>query len=191
MLAKAEAAETAYKKGYDLLDRYRFQESIPYLQQALAEVRLPDFYLALGAAYGELPDLDQAKRVLREGLALVNGKADEKHNAELANQLGLVLFAKGDLDQALSYTQGALRIDEKAFGPDNPVVAIVANNIGQILLDKGDLDGALRYTQRALKIDEKVFGPDHPNVAIQPTTSARFSWTKGTWTARSVTRSGR
>src|SRR5207245_8571793 len=36
LLAKAEAAETAYKKGYDLLDRYRFQESIPYLQQALA-----------------------------------------------------------------------------------------------------------------------------------------------------------
>ena len=88
LLAKAEAAETAYKKGYDLLDRYRFQESIPYLQQALAEVRLPDFYLALGAAYGELPDLDQAERVLREGLALVNGKADEKHNVSCVLHAG-------------------------------------------------------------------------------------------------------
>ena len=166
LLAKADEAEAAYKKGYELLDRYRFEEAIAYLQQALAEVRLPDFYLALGRAYWELPNLSEAERVLREGSTVARGEGDEKHEAPLAGQLGLVLLHKGDLDGALSYSQRALKIDEKVYGPDHPQVANDANNIGQILRAKGDLDGALSYTQRALKIDEKVYGPDHPKVAI-------------------------
>jgi tetratricopeptide (TPR) repeat protein len=163
LLAKADAAEAAYSKGYALLDQYRFTEAIPYLQQALSDVPLPDFYLALGRAYWELPDLNEAEKVLREGLTYTVGDESE---ADLANQLGLVLENKGDLDGALQYTQRALTIDEKVYGPDHPNVATSASNIGLILKDKGDLDGALLYTQRALKIDEKVYGPDHPTVAI-------------------------
>jgi len=53
-LAKADEAEAAYNKGYDLLNRYRFQESIPYLQQAASAVPLPDVYLALQDAQGNL-----------------------------------------------------------------------------------------------------------------------------------------
>jgi tetratricopeptide (TPR) repeat protein len=63
---------------------------------------------------------------------------------------------------ALSYTQRALTIDEKVYGPDHHEVATDANNIGQILKAQGDLAGALRYTQRALKILQATFGPDHP-----------------------------
>ena len=79
-----------------------------------------------------------------------------------ANNIGMVLHSKGDLDGALRYSQRALQIDEKVYGPDNPQVAISANNIGTILLTKGDLNGALSYTQRALKILEKSYGPDNP-----------------------------
>jgi len=165
LLAKADAAEQAYNMGYKLLDQYRFRESIPYLQQALAAVPLPDFYLTLGRAYREVPDLSQAKTTLRQGLDAVAGKHDEKREAALANQLGLTLMDDGDLDGALAYTQQALKIDEKIYGPDYPEVATVAGNIGQILKDKGDLDGALTYTERALKIDERFYGPDHSEVA--------------------------
>jgi tetratricopeptide (TPR) repeat protein len=160
LLAKADEAEAAYNKGYDLLERYRFQEAIPYLQQAISAVRMPDFYLAFGRAYEEFPDLGQAERVLREGLAIVEGKNDDQHEAQLANQLGITLRAKGDLAGALSYEQRALKINEKVYGPDQPNVAAVANNIGLILQDKGDLNGALSYTERALKIAEKVYGPE-------------------------------
>ena len=162
LLAKAGEAEAAYKKGYALLDQYRFQEAIPYLQQALSNVPLPDFYLALGRAYRELPNLTEAEKVLREGLKTTTG---DEHEADLATVLGIVLQAKGDLDGALQYTQRALKIVEKVYGPDHTTVAIRASNIGLILQAKGDLDGALQYTQRALKIDEKMYGPDHPDVA--------------------------
>jgi tetratricopeptide (TPR) repeat protein len=166
LLAKADDAETAYNKGYELLDRYRFQEAIPYLRQAVAAVPLPDFYLVLGRAYTELPDLSQAEKTLGEGLALVAGKSDEKHEAMLALRLGLVLLAKGDLDGALSYAQRSLKIDERIHGVDHAEVATDFNAIGLILQDKGDLDGALSYAKHALEIDEKAYGSDHPRVAI-------------------------
>src|ERR1019366_6487634 len=113
LLAKADEAEAAYNKGYELLDRYRFQEAIPYLQQAVAAVRLPDFYLALGRAYTELPDLNEAEKVLREGLELAS--LDEKNKAKLSDRLGIVLRSKGELDGALTYTIQALRIDENIY----------------------------------------------------------------------------
>jgi tetratricopeptide (TPR) repeat protein len=179
LLAKADQAEAAYQKGYKLLDQYRFQESIPYLQEALADVRLPDFYLALGRAYRQLPDLKQAEVTLRDGLALVDGKGDDEHEAPLAGQLGLVLLAKGDLIGALSYAQRALKIDENVYGTDNPEVATRANNIGLILEAKGDLEGALSYAQRALKIDEKVYGPDNPEVATDSNNIGQILKAKG------------
>ncbi len=179
LLAKADEAEAAYNQGYELLERYRFAEALPLLEKALAAVKLPDFYLAVGRAYSELPDLVQAEHILREGLGQVDEASTPEAFANLSNQLGLVLLAKGDLDGALAYAQRALKIDEKVFGPEHPNVGRDANNIGQILKDKGDLDGALAYAQRALKIDEKVFGPEHPKVAIRANNIGQILKDKG------------
>src|SRR5262249_41934152 len=165
LLAKADEAQAAYDKGYDLYERYRFNEAIPPLKAALQIIQLPDFYLALGNAYLGLPDLAEAEKTYTAGLRQsIDGK-DEKNEAIFSNQLGQALQAKGDLDGALRYAQRALAIDEKVYGPDHPDVARDVNNIGLILQAKGDLDGALRYAQRALAIDEKVYGPEHPTVA--------------------------
>ncbi len=166
LLTKADNAEVAYNKGYALLNQYHFAEAIPYLQQAVADVPLPDFYLALGRSYYELSNLGDAERVIREGLK-ATPTSDEEYVARLESHMGVILEAKGDLGGALQYTQRALKIGERLYGPDHPIVAVRANNIGQILQDKGDLGGALQYTQRALKIDEKVYGPDNPDLAVE------------------------
>jgi tetratricopeptide (TPR) repeat protein len=178
LLANADEAEKAYNQGYALLDQYRFHEAIPYLQRALAAVPLPDFYLALGHAYWELPDLAQAESVLRQGLTALTGKNDERHEASLANLLGLTIQDKGDLDGALTYARRALKIEEKVHGPEHPDVAAATNNIGRILQAKGDLEGALTYTQRALKINEKVYGLDHPDVARDANNIGQILWAK-------------
>jgi tetratricopeptide (TPR) repeat protein len=166
-LAKADSAERAYNQGYALLNQYRFREAIPYLQQAVAAVPLPDFYFVLGRAYLELPDLSKAENIVREGLSTINGKNGDNHQADLDNLLAMILTDKGDLDGALSYALSALKIAEGLYGPNSSGAAMLANNIGVILKRKGDLDGALSYGQRALEIGEKVYGPDHPTVAIR------------------------
>ena len=179
LLVKANEAQAAYDKGYDLYQRYRFAEAIPSLKEALQIIQLPDFYLALGNAYLGLPDLAEAEKIYTDGLRQSIASKEEKNEATFSNQLGRVLKGKGDLDGALHYVQRAVTIDEKIYGPDHPQMAIRANNIGLILQAKGDLDGALRYSQRALAIDEKVYGRDHPNVAINANNIGQILQAKG------------
>ena len=179
LLAKADEAQAAYDKGYDLYQRYRFTEAIPPLKEALQIIQLPDFYLALGNAYLGLPDLAEAEKIYTDGLRQSIASKEEKNEATFSNQLGRVLKGKGDLDGALRYSQRALAIGEKVYGPDHPTVARDENNIGLILKDKGDLDGALRCSQRALAIDEKVYGPDHPQVAINANNIGQILQDKG------------
>ena len=161
-LQEVEAAEEAYKKGYALMDRYRFAEAVPYFQQALLKVKLPDFYYALAMASEELPDLNKAEKTILEGLDVTTNKIDPAKKASYDNLLGQILQAKGDLDGALKYTDQALKIDEKVFGLDHPNVAIDANNIGTILQAKGDLDE--RSNARSGPIGDflKCYGPNNP-----------------------------
>jgi tetratricopeptide (TPR) repeat protein len=165
LLEKADEAETAYNEGYSLFDEYRFSEAIPHFRKALSLVKLADFYAALGRCYIERYDMFQAEKVLKEGLEFAATSGDERNEAMLANLLGGTLRNKGELDEALRYSERALKIDEKIYGPDHQNVARDVNTIGTILHAKNDIAGALRYTERALKIDEKIYGPDHPIVA--------------------------
>jgi tetratricopeptide (TPR) repeat protein len=83
-----------------------------------------------------------------------------------AGNLGLILQAKGDLEGAQRYSERALAIDEKVYGPDHPTVAIRAGNLGQILQANGDLEGAQRYLQKAYSNAEKRLGAQSPETRV-------------------------
>jgi tetratricopeptide (TPR) repeat protein len=89
-----------------------------------------------------------------------------QETANLLNNLGNYLHNRMELVSARSALERALKIDERAFGPDHTRVAIDVNNLGSVLQDLGDLAGAKSCFEKALKIDEKAFGPDHTRVAI-------------------------
>ncbi|MFN8398810.1 MAG: toll/interleukin-1 receptor domain-containing protein [Anaerolineales bacterium] len=95
----------------------------------------------------------------------------EKANFEKAgvlwNEIGYHIKELADYAGAKAAYERALKIDEAAFGPDHPNVAIRVNNLGSVLKALGDHAGAKAAFERALKIDEAAFGPDHPNVAIR------------------------
>ncbi|NLF12379.1 MAG: tetratricopeptide repeat protein, partial [Anaerolineaceae bacterium] len=84
----------------------------------------------------------------------------------LWNNLGFHLRMIADLAASRSALERALAIDEQAYGPEHPEVAIRVNNLGSVLRALGDLAGARAAFERALAIDEEAYGPDHPNVAI-------------------------
>ena len=83
----------------------------------------------------------------------------------LLNQVGMYLRGRAQFAQAREAHERALRIDEAAYGPDHPTVAIRVNNLGGVLQGMGDLAGAQAHYERALRIDEAAYGPDHPTVA--------------------------
>ena len=78
-----------------------------------------------------------------------------------------MLRATNRLAEAEPLMRRALAIDERAFGPDHPNVAIRLNNLAQLLQATNRLAEAEPLMRRALAIDERAFGPDHPNVAIR------------------------
>ena len=68
-------------------------------------------------------------------------------------------------DQALPLYQRALKIREKALGPEHPDTSVSLNNLAMLYHSMGAYDQALPLFQRALKIREKVLGPEHPATA--------------------------
>jgi len=84
----------------------------------------------------------------------------------ILSQTGLYLKERAEFINAKSNLKRALAIDETAYGPDHPHVAIHVSNLGSVLKDLGDLQGAKKKFERALAIHETAYGPDHPDVAI-------------------------
>ena len=58
----------------------------------------------------------------------------------------------------------ALKISEKALGPNHPDVAENLNDLAKLYFKQGKYNEALPLYERALKITEKALGPDHPSV---------------------------
>ena len=85
--------------------------------------------------------------------------------ARLWNSLGYHLHDVADYAGAKEAYERALGIDEAAFGPHHPKVAIRVNNLGGVLKAQGHLDQAREAYERALGILEQHLGPEHPNMA--------------------------
>ena len=72
---------------------------------------------------------------------------------------------QGKYDEALPLLQRALKIREKALGPDDPDTAFSLLTLSALYQAQGNYAQAVPLLQRALKIQEKAFGPDDPKVA--------------------------
>ncbi len=151
----ARTADEAYRKGYDLFDRFRFEEAVPWFEKALAAVRLHDFYLALGDALAKLGSA-RAESIFRAGITLAKEERSEPHEAELASRLANLLLSRGDLNGALENARRAVQIFEQHQSAEAPSLAGSLGVLGDILYARGDLDGALQANLRALRMVEST-----------------------------------
>ena len=94
------------------------------------------------------------------------GEVTPQEEARRLNQQAVELYQAGRYPEALPLQQRALKIYEKALGPDHPDIASSLNNLGGLYKVMGAYDQALPLYRRALKVREKALGPDHPDTAI-------------------------
>jgi tetratricopeptide (TPR) repeat protein len=78
-------------------------------------------------------------------------------NPAAHNNLGVVLWARGDLDGAIAELQEALRLD--------PNYSHAHNNLGAALRDREDLDGALAEFREAIRLDSE-YATAHNNLGV-------------------------
>ncbi|MFZ5450209.1 MAG: FxSxx-COOH system tetratricopeptide repeat protein [Thermodesulfobacteriota bacterium] len=187
-LAAAVQDPLALDDALGVLRRYSLLEvagdalAVHRLVQAVARDRLEDdarkqwagVAVALVNAafpYIELENWPWCARLLPQALAALEHAAGLNlvisEMGRLWNQAGFYLQIRAEFAGARVAFERALTIDEAAYGPEHPEVAIRVNNLGNVLQALGDLAGARAYYERALAIDEATYGPDHPEVAIR------------------------
>jgi tetratricopeptide (TPR) repeat protein/tRNA A-37 threonylcarbamoyl transferase component Bud32 len=91
---------------------------------------------------------------------------DHPHVASVLENLGVVAYHLGELDESMERLQEALAIKRAKLGPDSPSLGGPLLNIGNVLHARGDYAGAREHYERAREIFVRGLGPDHPNVGI-------------------------
>ena len=101
------------------------------------------------------------------GTAASSGQKAMVDAAWLLDRAGAYLQVHARLTDARRLLERALAIDEAAYGPDHPDVAVRLNNLATIRKDLGQPEEARSLQERALAITEAAYGPDHPDVAVR------------------------
>lgn len=83
----------------------------------------------------------------------------------MLDNLAVLYSNKGEYALAEPLSKRAAGIFEKAYGPENPDLAVCLDNLARIYKAQGKYDEAITHYKRSLAIFEKVLGPDHPDVA--------------------------
>jgi serine/threonine protein kinase/tetratricopeptide (TPR) repeat protein len=83
----------------------------------------------------------------------------------LANNRALLYSKQGNLREALSFAQEAVRMKEIALGSDNFDVALSEDNLAGILSQLGRVEEAVQRNARALAVLRSAVGPEHPQNA--------------------------
>jgi tetratricopeptide (TPR) repeat protein len=82
------------------------------------------------------------------------------------NNLANLYQVQGKYAEAEPLHQQALRIKEKALGPNHPDVATSLSNLAALYAYHGKNAEAISLWQRSLRIREQAFGPEHPLVGV-------------------------
>jgi CHAT domain-containing protein/tetratricopeptide (TPR) repeat protein len=86
--------------------------------------------------------------------------------AALLTDLALLHEAMGEPGRAEPLLSRALALNEKAFGPEHPSVAVNLGNLALVQQALGDPARAEASFNRSIALREKLHGPNHPSVAV-------------------------
>jgi tetratricopeptide (TPR) repeat protein len=85
--------------------------------------------------------------------------------AAMANNLGFIAKAKGDLDTAESHFLRALEIVHSNLGQEHEQTATVTSNLGALYQAGGYLEQSREMHMIALETRRSILGEDHPDTA--------------------------
>ena len=151
-------------RGYNSLRFSRYDEALPYLDEALATGRrcgarslVAGIMGNQGWCYFRLGDWDRAMDALTraESLAASLGQPDSRQR--WLGAMGLVYFARSDFDRAESFEQRAAKLAGDAG--NEKWQAMAWHNLARIAIEKGDLPTAQSYSARELAVHRRGGDP--------------------------------
>jgi CHAT domain-containing protein/Flp pilus assembly protein TadD len=151
--------------GYFLLNRYRYDEAIRWLELSIDASRPGDYqavmaiaYMDLGYCYYRLGDWNQAESYMQKAdTSLAKAGLAAREQIAVAN-IGLLHQSLGDFQGSIPFFQHALQISTRLR--DDFWAAKQMNNLAEVYITLGDLDTAERYDNQALAMQKTRNDPE-------------------------------
>jgi tetratricopeptide (TPR) repeat protein len=99
--------------------------------------------------------------------------------AEVLNDMGLLLYEKGDSNEAEKFYRESLAMNRKLLGEKHPEIANGLENVAMTVQDKGDLAGAETLYRQSLSMERELLGPEHPKVGRTLLNLASLQYDRG------------
>jgi tetratricopeptide (TPR) repeat protein len=149
---------------YNFLDAGDYRRAIEAGKRAVQKYpNNIDAHLCLGVSYSAIGEFKLALEHMKRAESLTS---DKKDLMRIYNQIGIIYYSMGYLDDALLYYSRSLSL-ARDLGIKS-MQASVLNNIAVIYDDKGELDKALEYYEESLRLetDEKEKATTYNNIAL-------------------------
>jgi tetratricopeptide (TPR) repeat protein len=173
--SQVELANSLYGLGTLLAKQGRFADAEKTLretlklQQALygeshpAVARtLKDLARAIDDGGG---DLNTAIPLMQRAVAMqrvLRGGEPHPDLAEVLNDMGVLLYRNGDLDDAEKFYRESLAMNRRLLGDKHPEIANGLENVAMTEQDKGNLAGAEALYRQSLDMRRELLGANHP-----------------------------
>ena len=121
----------------------------------------------LAGAVADGGDLNAAIPLMQRALAMqreLRGSEPHPDLAEALNDMGMLLYRKGDHDGAERFYRESLAMNRRLLGDKHPEIANGLENVAMSLQDKGDLAGAEALYRQSLEMRRELLGENHPMV---------------------------
>ena len=166
-----EEIELNFATAHRIMDSGRYEEAEIALKKLLKTQAIISFGpLSEAATLNSLGVANWRMKRYEEALAYFE-RAHERsrsygvtniiYTADIAENIGLMLFALGKYVEAYERFQEAKEMKLQSFGPDNPQIADTARNLGDTCCKLGDIEQAIIHYREGLRISEANLGRDH------------------------------
>ena len=163
-LGKLLAAEGQYPEAEkNLRAALELQQKIYGAEDSRVAATLKD----LARELSDAGNLNAAIPLMRSAVAMqreLRGNEPYPDLAEVLNDMGVLLYRHGDLDEAEKFYRESLAMNRKLLGDKHPEIANGLENVAMCMQDKDDLAGAEDMYQQSLTMRRELLGENHPEV---------------------------
>lgn len=122
-----------------------------------------------GQAAFNAGDFEAASKSFEKAASILSGLPEDQQAGSLAagevlNNLAMLYYNEGNLDEAEKLYRRALQSDEKQFGDDHEMVAKDLNNLALLYKKQGKFKEAEPLLKRSITIKERLLDPSDPSL---------------------------
>jgi serine/threonine-protein kinase len=189
--SQARLADSLFGLGKLLSVEGQFAEAEKDLREALklqerlygtSDSRVAATLKVLAVELSDGGNLNDAIPLMRSAVAMqrqLHGYEPYPDLAEVLNDMGVLLYRNGDLDEAERFYRESLAMNRKLFGGVHPEIATSLENVAMSLQDKGDLTAAEDMYRQSLAMRRELMGENHPDVARTLLNLASLQYDRG------------